>query len=188
MVSTKRCLQASGLLVLGVLSLGACSTAGGPACDPSAPAAAAYQLGAGDQLRLTVYRQPELSGPFAIDGQGNFAVPLVGEIRAHGLSTREIEAQIRTRLMEGGYLVDPQVGVEVLTHRSIYVMGEVNRPGQYEYQSGMNVINAVALAGGYTYRANSKEVSIRRAGCTMAAGAVTQVGPGEIITVQERFF
>ena len=137
---------------------------------------------------MTVYRQPELSGQFALDGEGYMAVPLVGEILADGLTTRQLEDEIELRLKSGGYLVDPQVGVALLTYRPFYVLGEIANPGSYEFRDGMTVINAVALAGGYTYRADGDGVLIERGACQMATMADTAVQPGDIIKVPERFF
>lgn len=137
---------------------------------------------------MTVFRQPDLSGTFTLDGEGDLALPLVGDIRASGLTTRQLEDAIEDRLRTEGFLVSPQVGVELLTYRPFYVLGEVSRPGSYEYQSGMTVINAVALAGGYTYRAYTASATIERAGCAFSTRADTSVLPGDIITISERFF
>ena len=86
-------------------------------------------------------------------GEGFFALPLVDEIMTAGLTARQLENEIETRLQSGGYLVDPQVSIEVLNYRPFYIIGEVNNPGSYQYVNGMTVINAVALAGGFSYRA-----------------------------------
>jgi polysaccharide biosynthesis/export protein len=75
----------------------------------------------------------------------------------------------------------------VRTYRPIYILGQVARPGRYEYRDGMTVINAVALAGGYTMRAKTSEVTIRRAGCTFVAHPDTTIVPDAVITVPERF-
>ena len=162
-----------------------------PTCTQSAAAegaADAYALGAGDQMRITVFRNPELSGEFAIDGEGYLALPLGGEVLAKGLDVRQLENQIEIRFKEGGFLVDPQVSVEVLTYRPFYILGEVNRPGQYEYTNGMNVANAVAVAGGFTYRGDQDDITIERGDCAISARVSTPVLPGEVITVHERFF
>jgi polysaccharide export outer membrane protein len=122
---------------------------------------AGYALGPGDQVRLTVFRHEDLSGQFEIDGEGFFAMPLVGEIMTAGLTARQLENEIEIRLQSGGYLVDPQVSIEVLNYRPFYIIGEVNNPGSYQYVSGMTVINAVALAGGFSYRADQDDIMIR---------------------------
>jgi len=178
-----------GAALLGACLLAAC--AGAPdACDSTAAGASnvgGYRLGPGDQVQVTVFRQPELSGRFGLDGEARLALPLAGEIPADRLTTRELEQAIAARLREGDYLVNPQVSIQVVTYRPFYILGEVRRPGEYAYQNGMSVVNAVALAGGYTYRAQASKITIKRAGCTFVAGPDSAVLPGEIITVPERF-
>jgi polysaccharide export outer membrane protein len=150
-----------------------------------------YTLGPGDQLRLTVFRHEDLSGEFELDGEGYFAMPLVGEILAGGMTSRALETEIESRLEDGGYLVEPQVSVEVLNYRPFYIIGEVNNPGSYQYVNGMNVVNAVALAGGFTYRADQDDILITRGGSNgeeMDAQLTTGVLPGDIVEVTERFF
>ena len=150
-----------------------------------------YRLGPGDALRVTVFRHEDLSGEFTLDGDGYFAMPLVGEVLGGGRSARELENEIETALRSGGYLVEPQVSIQVLNYRPFYIIGEVNNPGSFEYVNGMTVINAVALAGGFTYRADQDDVVISRGGSSgpeIQAAPDTEVLPGDIIEVQERFF
>lgn len=152
---------------------------------------AGYKLGPGDQVRLTVFRHEDLSGQFEIDGEGFFAMPLVGEIMTAGLTARQLENEIEIRLKSGGYLVNPQVSIEVLNYRPFYIIGEVNNPGSYQYISGMTVIKAVALAGGFSYRAAQGDIVISRGGSEgpqIEARPETAVLPGDIIEVPERFF
>jgi polysaccharide export outer membrane protein len=152
---------------------------------------AGYTLGPGDQVRLTVFRHDDLSGQFEIDGEGFFAMPLVGEIMSAGLTARQLENEIEIRLKSGGYLVNPQVSIEVLNYRPFYIIGEVNNPGSYQYVNGMTVINAIALAGGFSYRADQGDVVINRGGSNgpkIEALPDTAVLPGDIIEVPERFF
>ena len=156
-----------------------------------AASVAGYQLGPGDQVRVTVFRHEDLSGEFEVDGEGFFALPLVGEIMTAGLTARQLENEIEVRLQSGGYLVDPQVSIEVLNYRPFYIIGEVNNPGSYQYVNGMTVINAVALAGGFSYRADQDDIMISRGGSTgpqIEALPDTAVLPGDIIEVPERFF
>lgn len=178
--------------VFGLGLLGACSaTPDLPRCKVAAGATErleGYQLGPGDRLRVTVFRHENLSGKFALDATGTVALPLVGEISAGGLTPRELEKKTEQHLQRERYLVSPQVSMEVLTYRPLYVLGEVAQPGEYEYVSGMNVVNAVALAGGYTYRADPSDVTISRGDCFINAEPTTRVLPGEIVQVPERFF
>ena len=165
---------------------GGASAEGAPLEDISS-----YRLGPGDALRVNVFRHEDLSGEFTLDGDGYFALPLVGEVLGGGRSARELENEIETALKSGGYLVDPQVSIQVLNYRPFYIIGEVNNPGSFEYVNGMTVINAVALAGGFTYRADQDDIVISRGGSSgpeLEAAPDTQVLPGDIIEVQERFF
>ena len=190
-------------LVLGVGLLGGCSSsppprpveaaavAGGGAAGEPLEDISSYRRGPGDALRVTVFRHEDLSGEFRLDGQGYFALPLLGEVRGGGRTARELESEIESALKSGGYLVDPQVSLEVLNYRPFYIIGEVNNPGSFEYVNGMTVINAVALAGGFTYRADQDDIVISRGGSSgpeIAAAPDSEVLPGDIIEVQERFF
>ena len=129
----------------------------------SASADSSYKLGAGDKVRVTVFGETDLSGQYEIDGTGIVAFPLVGEVKASGGTARDLEKNIAAKLSEG-FLKNPTVSVEVLSYRPFFILGEVKRPGSYAYKNGLNVLNAVALAGGYTYRAKSSVWVITRAG------------------------
>lgn len=164
-----------------------------PATPPSATVITDehYRLGTGDKLRVTVYGEEDLSGEFLVDGSGQVQLPLVGQVKAAGLTIHQFIAEVSTALRDG-YLKDPKVSVEVLNYRPFYIMGEVNKPGEYPFENGLNVLGAVALAGGYTYRADDRDVYVRRAGNTkeevLPADATTKIHPGDIIRVAERIF
>jgi polysaccharide export outer membrane protein len=191
-------------LVLSAALIGGCSSSSRPTPVEAAAAAGgataqsavlgdihSYRLGPGDALRVTVFRHEDLSGEFTLDGDGYFAMPLVGEILGGGRSARQLENEIEVALKSGGYLVEPQVSIQVLNYRPFYIIGEVNNPGSFEYVNGMTVINAVALAGGFTYRADQDDIVISRGGSSgpeLEAAPDTEVLPGDIIEVQERFF
>lgn len=148
------------------------------------------QLGPGDKVRVTVFGEEDLSGEFEIDNTGSLAMPLVGEIPVRGLTPRELEKKIST-VLEQGYLKNPRVNIEVLNFRPFFILGEVNKPGSYPFANNMNVINAVALAGGYTTRAKTGKVSIRRANSPdkeETVGEQENVYPGDVVRVNERFF
>jgi polysaccharide biosynthesis/export protein VpsN len=199
MMDWYRLLRIGVVCVIGLGLMTACSSS---SSTPRTVAAAAttggesgvegYRLGAGDRVRVTVFRHVDLSGEFQLDGEGFFAMPLVGEIQGGGLNSRQLESEIEKRLKDGGYLVNPQVGIEVLNYRPFYIIGEVNNPGSYQYVNGMTVINAVALAGGFTYRADQDDIVINRGGShgpeVEDVLLDTEVLPGDIINVTERFF
>lgn len=183
-----------GLLGLVALVLVACSGSSGlppaPAIAAGAAGESSYTVGPSDKIRVTVFRHPDLSGDFELDGAGNFAMPLAGEIKANGLTTRQLETRI-AEVLGDGYIVEPQVSVQVLNYRPFYILGEVRSPGRYEYVDGMDVLQAVALAGGFTYRADQGDIILRRGGANGPAYAAkpnTGLLPGDVIEVQERFF
>jgi polysaccharide export outer membrane protein len=198
MMDWLRHLRICAVWMVGVGLMTACSSSSPPEARAVAAAATGgetgvegYKLGPGDRVRVTVFRHLDLSGEFQLDGGGAFAMPLVGEIQGGGLSARRLETEIEKRLKDGGYLVNPQVGIEVLNYRPFYIVGEVNNPGSYQYVNGMTVINAVALAGGFTYRADQDDIVINRGGSQgrEVEGLLdTEVLPGDIINVTERFF
>jgi len=185
---------------IAVLTL-ACLTAAGPAArateaQRNEPATAVdeipeYRLGAGDKVRIIVYGEPTLTGEYSISSSGRISFPLIGDVPATGLTVRDIQTDIEKKLSEG-FIRKPQVSAEVMTYRPFYIMGEVNRPGQYPYTSGLTVLKAVATAQGFTYRANTKRVFIKRgdAAAEQPYGltSTTPVAPGDILRIAERFF
>lgn len=150
-----------------------------------------YRLGPGDRVKVIVFGHDDLSGEFAIDGAGRLSLPLIREVTAAGLSAADLELVIAEKL-KPDYVKNPRVSVEVLTYRPFYIIGEVKNPGSYPYVSGMTVVNAVALAGGFTYRANDRKVTIIRGSddeqSKRQVGLQTPVQPGDVIRVGERFF
>lgn len=169
------------------------ATAALPApAEQGTPQSPDYRMGSGDRVRVTVFGQKDLTGEYLVDGSGLLAFPLIGQIRAGGLTAGELEHQIRSKLTPD-YLRDPNVSVVVLSYRPFYIVGEVKTPGSYPYVAGMSVINAIALAGGFTYRAKESSFYLSRAGkdgqkSRMDATPDTQVQPGDVITVRERYF
>lgn len=162
-----------------------------PALTPAQELSRIYKLGPGDKLRVTVFGEDNLSGQFTVSSTGVIAFPLIGEVPADGRTPDEMAGLIRTRLM-AGYLREPKVAAEVLSYRPFYILGEVNKPGEYPYVAGLTLMKAVATAGGYTYRANTRRLFVRRASAKteekvdpMGANIVQ---PGDTIRVAERFF
>lgn len=150
-----------------------------------------YVLDAGDRIRVTVFEQDTLTNVYSVDQSGYFAFPLVGSIAARGHTASQVERQIADKL-RNGYLRDPDVSVEVDRYRPIFVMGEVGAAGQYSYVPGMTVHKAVAVAGGFTPRANQSSVDVTRSinGEVMTGRVTTSdpLLPGDTIYVRERFF
>jgi protein involved in polysaccharide export with SLBB domain len=160
------------------------------AYQPGASANPNYVLGQGDKIKLTVFGETDLSGDFTIDGSGMLALPLIGQVRAAGYSAAQLEQAIGSALAQG-YLKSPRVSVEVSTYRPFYIIGAVNRPGEYAYVNHMNALNAIALAGGFQNNAVESVVFIRREGTNkeeeMATDRTTAVYPGDVIRVHFTF-
>ncbi|CAN5366432.1 polysaccharide biosynthesis/export family protein [soil metagenome] len=192
--------------VLSASCLGACSSIGAPAAPAAqsvmdSPAAAVdaaslpslsdYTLGAADKVRILVYNEPNLSGEFLVNSNGMISVPLIGDVTALNRTTTEIRADIETRL-SAGYLRAPQVSVDVLTFRPFYILGEVNKPGDYPYSAGLTALKAVATANGFTYRADKKNYYLKHPGQSeevkhpMSADMMLQ--PGDTVRIAERYF
>lgn len=150
-----------------------------------------YRLDSGDRLRITVFEQPGLTGTFAIDQSGYIAYPLIGSVAARGRTLQELEGSIAASLRQG-YLRDPDVTIEIDRYRSFFIMGEVGEAGQYSYVAGMTVQNAIAIAGGFTPRANQRSVDItRKINGEIMTGRVSISDPilaGDTIYVRERLF
>ncbi|KQX26179.1 hypothetical protein ASD39_02785 [Sphingomonas sp. Root50] len=166
----------------------AASTAGSP---PVAPVAnQAYHLGAGDKLRITVSNEEEVTGEYEIDSSGNLSLKLLGTIPAAAKTLPELTAAIEAKLRDG-YLLNPRVAIDVMNYRPFYVMGEVNTPGSYPYVAGITVLKAIALAGGFTYRAKQSKIELIRANDPSKRIPVDQdtlLLPGDVIQINERFF
>lgn len=163
------------------------------ASAPTSPSAATFQyrLGSGDQLDVTVYGESDLSGTFSVDGSGNVRLPLIDQVHAGGLTIPQFEKAVENKLAPD-YLLNPRVSVEVTNYRPFTILGEVNKPGEYPYENGMTALNAVALAGGYTYRADQDTVYIERKGSTKEneypANDKTLVFPGDTVRIAESIF
>ena len=161
---------------------------------PDLPAASSYnyRLGPGDAVRVITFGEEALTGEFRVNDSGAIAVPLIGSVRAVGLTTHQLEAAVTDALQRAKMLRNPSVAVEVTAYRPIFVLGEVNKPGQYPYQPGMTVVTAAAVAGGFTYRAVEGYASVVRTqfGQAVEGKAVRQafVQPGDVITIFERRF
>ena len=153
--------------------------------------ARSYVLGPSDRVRLRVYGESDITGDYEVDTAGYISVPLAGRVRAAGLTTRQLERSVAAALSRG-LLKDPRVNVEIANYRPFFILGEVKRAGEYPYKSGLTVLDAVASAGGYTYRANESKVVIRRAGSgveeTHSLEGPVLVFPGDNIRVPERYF
>ena len=188
-----RRLAIAGLVAAPVASLAGC---GGPGSGlPRVPDVDTniYTLGPGDQIRIITFGEQQLTGEFRVDAAGDIALPLVGSVHAGGLTAKQLESAVAQTLTRSRLYKNPSVSVEVINYRPIFLLGEVSRPGQYPYQPAMTVVTAVAVGGGFTYRAVTDRFSIvrtndRQATTEGVAGRATFVQPGDVITVFERVF
>lgn len=191
-------------VIAGLVALGACGqmdntpivpdTSNGQAlglAPNGSPTSADYKLGPNDRTRIIVFGQPSLTGEFVLDGNGVLAFPLVGNIDARGMTPSQLQAAIAEKL-DKDWIRNPSVSVEVSTRRPFYVVGEVQKPGSYPYVTDMNVLNAIATAGGETYRANMHEFWIKRKQngriVRVEANQETTLQPGDTVMVRERYF
>ena len=147
-----------------------------------------YMLQAGDVLAVTVYGEADLSREYIVDPQGMISVPLIGDVAAADRSVMQVRQDITAKL-KNGYLVRPSVSVDIASLQPFYILGEVRAPGSYAYSPNLSVLNAVALAGGFTYRAHRKKVGVSRGGeDAMMVSLDHDLKPGDTIIVKERFF
>jgi protein involved in polysaccharide export with SLBB domain len=151
----------------------------------------AYMLRPGETLRIITYGEEVLTGEFNIGTDGTLSFPLIGTIKAAGQTPAGLADAI-TAALANGYLSAPKVTVEVKNFRPVYVLGEVNKPGEYPYTADLTVLAAIAKADGFTYRAQQKRIFIKRAGqpeeVLTVLSSNTPVYPGDIIRVTERYF
>jgi polysaccharide export outer membrane protein len=185
------------LAAAGCVLLCGCGGAGAPSATQAdldkvrAAAAAPPQLQAGEKIRITVFGENSLSGEYQIDPSGFISLPLAGNVKAAGRTqddlARQLEASFRS-----GYLKDPKVTVSILEFRPFYILGEVEKPGAYPYSSGLNVMSAIATAGGTTYRASQSTVLVQHASDgemrAYDASKPLPILPGDIIQVPRRYF
>lgn len=150
-----------------------------------------YTLDTGDRLRVIVYSQRTLSRVYTVDDSGHISVPLVGQIKARGATTKQVENRI-TSYLKKNYLRDPKVSVEVATYRPFFVLGEVRQAGQFPYVVGMTAETAAAIAGGYTARADERKIRVSRVykgrRYTLLVSKNFPIFPGDTVYVRERLF
>ncbi|MDR7481643.1 MAG: SLBB domain-containing protein [Armatimonadota bacterium] len=163
---------------------------------PAAWAQATYVLGPGDTIEIVVFGEAELSRTVAIKPDGTVALPLVGEVKAAGKTTEQLATEL-TRLYTR-YLRAPRISVTVRDFRTnrVYVLGQVQRPGEYQVRPGVGVLEVLASAGGPTTRADlAKAVIIRGSTETIPLNLLEAIAkntspgvhlqPGDVLFVPE---
>lgn len=186
-----------------IAALAGCSAAANVESTPGTQAMASYGpppmrgsdgpyiLGPGDRLRLKVYNDVDMTGEYEVNSAGFVSLPLVGEVRASGATTSQLERTIAGR-MRGKISQDPKVNIEIVAYAPFYIYGEVKKAGEYPFRPGLTVADAVAMASGLTYRANESKIYLRHAGTTVeqivTLDVPVRVFPGDNIRVSERMF
>jgi polysaccharide export outer membrane protein len=178
-------------LIAALVVCSSCASAPAPSAAVAPVGETAYRLGPGDKLRIITFGETSLTGEFGVNDVGQVSLPLIGSITASGLTVSQLAAAI-TVALQNGYIKNPSVSVEVANNRPFYILGEVIRPGEYPFTSGLTITSAVATAGGYTYRANTHRVFIRGAHDSsehmLTVTGDMPISPGDTIRVPERFF
>lgn len=151
-----------------------------------------YRLGAEDEVNIQIFGEAELSSKYKLQNSGAVSMPLIGEVTLSGCTLKQAEQLLYIKFTDG-YLVNPSIVLSVSKHRPFYIIGEVREPGRYDYIVDMNVLQAVAIAGGFTYRANKKQAKILTGyqnNKPIYANLLVEkeIQPGDVIFIKERFF
>lgn len=181
----------TGLWLIGLAAVLGAALSGCTSAPPIQSAAPhEYLLGAGDKVQLEVYNDKDMSGQFEVDAGGQISIPLIGGVHVAGLTLRQAERSITDKLKSGQFVNDPNVSLNISQYRPIYVTGEVQKAGQFPFASGMTVLTGVALANGYTPRADPNRVEIIRAPDPnpQAATEATPLEPGDVVKILQRWF
>jgi protein involved in polysaccharide export with SLBB domain len=191
-----KCLRLAILIFAG-LQLAGCYTDYGPVevgggLGPTSGSEVATLLQSGERLKITVYGEDALTAEYDVNPAGFVVMPLIGSIKAAGRSQSEFGKDIANKYLRGGFLQDPHVTVAIVQFKPFYVLGEATTPGEYPFRSGLNVHSAVAMAGGFTYRASRTYVLIRHVGDEVwkeySLAEPVPIAPGDLIRVPERYF
>ncbi len=199
--------RSAALAFLGATALIGCASAQTPAPAPTpvapttqaapaapvslqAPSPDEYRLGSGDEIKVTVFGEPTLSGPFVVDGLGFISMSAIGEVAVKDKTLRDVQRAIEEKLKV--FIKAPQVSAEMTKGRPFYILGEINKAGEYPFTPGLTVMKAIAAAGDFTYRANKKQILIKHANGDreeqVDLTALTPVLPGDTIRIKERLF
>lgn len=152
--------------------------------------ATGYRLGTGDKIKVTVFGEEDASGEYEIDGTGAISVRLIGRMQVKGMTVSEVEQMLIEQYRGHGFFKNPRISIELTNLRPFFILGEVEKRGSYPYVNGLTVAQAVAIAGGYTYRASRSRITVQRSGAAKEEPVSEEaiVLPGDIIRVPERFF
>ena len=149
-----------------------------------------YKLGTGDKLKVTVFGEDDASGEYEVDASGSISPKLLGRTRVQGMTLAGVEQLLAAEYRNRNLFRNPRISIELVNLRPFFILGEVEKRGAFPYMHSLNVAQAVAIAGGYSYRASRSRITVQRFGSTTEepANENTPVFPGDIIRVPERFF
>jgi polysaccharide export outer membrane protein len=180
------------ILAAALLSLGACASSVSTLPPIQSVSDQTYHLGPGDELRIVVYGFDSITNAYTVSDAGTISLPMLSAMDVEGLSTADLEAAISGALRTRDLAPRASVSVQVQKFRPFYILGEVQRPGQYPYVPGMTVLTAVSIAGGYTFRANKRDAELVRTQKNVSsrarAGSEARVLPGDTLVVPEAWF
>lgn len=176
------------LTTVAAITLSSCASSDRGLAPLAATEPTPYQLGPGDQLRVNVYGLDMMNDTYIVGDTGAVSLPMVGAVPVSGKTVETVEKDIADTLRTRNLLVDPKVSAQVVVYRPFFIVGEVQKPGQYAFVPGMSVMTAVSVAGGYTFRANTKEVIVTRAKQKGSATPDSSVMPGDLIQIRESWF
>lgn len=185
----------AALLLCLALTLAGCASgpiAGSPEAMRQASAdAQAYRLSGGDKIHVAVFGEDNLSGDYTVGPDGQITLPLAGNVKAAGYTISELRQAIATTL-EHGYVQNPNITISAIELKPYFILGAVTKPGRYSYAPDLTVLDAVATAEGFTYRANMGSVYIRHKSDPSEKEydltSTLPVQPGDTIRVAERYF
>lgn len=179
-------------IAIMLLLTAACTSSSAGLQPLPGPVPGAYRLGPGDEIRVNVFGLDAATNTYVVGDAGTIAVPLLAPLMASGRTADELQAALVTAIRERDLMRAPSVSVQIQKYRPFFILGEVQKPGQYPFVPGMSVLTAVSIAGGFTYRADTRKVAISRptaAGAVRgAAGPDTLVQPGDTVNILEAWF
>ena len=148
-----------------------------------------YQLGVGDQIKIVVFEEADMSFEVTVDGAGVFTYPYLNEITIKGKTTSQLESEL-VQGLKGRVLVNPDIAVSVIEYRAFSIGGEVKNPGNYPFEPSLTLRKAINLAGGVTEWSNGKRFTIEREVTVdnESLNLDSPVYPGDVVTILPRRF
>ncbi len=191
------------VLILSAIVLTACAASNAPkptsSADASmqtkesatAPQVEDYRINVGDKIELTVFDDERLNNTYLVSTNGTVSLPLIGSVVAGNNTIEEFITAVEEKL-KNELINKPRVSAQIVGFRPFYVLGEVERPGSYDYNFDMTIYGAIAASGGFSFRAKQDVVYIRRAGSdleeVLEITPSLKILPGDTIRIGARNF